>query len=318
MEEALYEAAAAGQIVIPLVEVDFSESDLPRPVANVSSLHAPHRLADAILRDSVLLDSDTMFKDSEHGRRWGGATLRNATPIYELCPTALLFGLWGSPEKPGGLGAKFERAIVSEIVGIDCLQVDKRCGFRVDPVGISKHAMVVADKAGFRLAADATEKGAMRPSAINHGNIIFESRNAGVRCRYFEQTTVLSLPALRKLRFQIDERGASSDVDSAARTVLAALGLCGATLAFEAGLDLRSRCLLWPTEPKVWQLLATPGEKPRQFLLDADQSTDLLRQAISAAEETGLKWRNERLILRPSPQLIALVRRSQELAAADE
>ena len=42
-------------------------------------------------------------------------------------------------------------------------------------------------------------KGAQRPSELNHGNIVFESTNGGVRCRFAEQTTVVSLGALRTM-----------------------------------------------------------------------------------------------------------------------
>ncbi|MFH1267044.1 MAG: type I-U CRISPR-associated RAMP protein Csb1/Cas7u [Planctomycetota bacterium] len=139
MEEALLEAIRAERLQLPLIEVDFSGVDLLKPVGNVTSLQAPHRLADAILRDSLLEDG-TPFRTSEYARQWGAANLFNATPIYRLCPTALVFGLWGSPDKPGGLGAKFERTIVSEIVGVDCLPTDRRLGFRIDPLEIKAAA----------------------------------------------------------------------------------------------------------------------------------------------------------------------------------
>src|SRR5439155_22360728 len=88
--------------------------------SNLTTLDVPHRLADAILRDSLLADG-TRFSKSQYALQWGRSNLWNATAVYELCPTALVFGMWGSPDKPGGLGAKFERAFVSEIVAVDVI-----------------------------------------------------------------------------------------------------------------------------------------------------------------------------------------------------
>lgn len=62
MEEALQEAVDAGRISIPVLSVDFSpyfpgegvreDLRLLDPIGRVTSLEAPHRIADAILRDS--------------------------------------------------------------------------------------------------------------------------------------------------------------------------------------------------------------------------------------------------------------------------
>ena len=54
MEEALQEAIDAGRLNVPLVEVDFGELQLLDPIGKITSLQAPHRIADAILRDSEL------------------------------------------------------------------------------------------------------------------------------------------------------------------------------------------------------------------------------------------------------------------------
>src|SRR5438270_560912 len=135
-ELALLDAVERGQIKLPLIEVDFREANrqFKKDLPNLTSLEVPHRLADAILRDSLLPDG-TRFSRSEYATRWGRANLWNATAVYELCPTALTFGMWGSPDKPGGLGAKFERAYISEVVAVDTLVVEQRSGFRVDPLG---------------------------------------------------------------------------------------------------------------------------------------------------------------------------------------
>ena len=312
-EEALRQAMLAGEIPLPLIEVGFSAAteNFRKPLPNLSSLEVPHRLADAILRDSNLPDG-TRFSKSEYARRWSRANLWNATPIYELCPTALVFGIWGSPEKPGGLGAKFERAYVSEIVAVDVLRVDKRFGFRIDPLESKASVLLKSTETGFEVGA----KGGKPPAKLNHGNIPYESTNAGIRCRYAEQTTVVSLGALRKLRFPVDGRQ-NPELDNVGRTVLAAIGLCAGVLAAERGTSLRSRCHLWPVETRKWELLETPGEPPRTFELMGNSAVALVKEAVAAAKAMGLNWMEEKLTLTPAPELVELVKQSQEVAAKE-
>ena len=130
MELALQEAIDAEKITMPLLVVDFSEhydSKLDKDAADkagklidavgkITSLQVPHRLADAILRDSEI--EGVAFRKSHKGKALNHVSLANATPLLELCPTALIFGMWDSTGPKGGLGPKFERAMVSEIVGV--------------------------------------------------------------------------------------------------------------------------------------------------------------------------------------------------------
>lgn len=330
-EEALKTAIERGRITLPLIQVSFQEANeqFRTPVPELTSLDVPHRLADAILRDSVLPDG-TRFSKSDYARRWGRANLWNATAVYEMCPTALLFGMWGSPEKPGGLGAKFERAYVSEIVGVDVVNntpndmqdensndrgdvVNKRVGFRIDPLNASKTVLVKQNEDGsFQVGAGKT-----RPSEINHGNIPFETANCGIRFRYAEQTTVVSLGALRKLRFPLDGKD-DPVVSDAGRAVLAAMGICAGVLAAEANTSLRSRCHLWPVEEREWELVEKPGQEPRRFRMTGDQAVALLIETIAAAFQSGLKWMEEKLTLKPSAELVSLIQQSQEAAAKEK
>lgn len=330
-EEALKNAIERGRTKLPLIEVTFADinSNLRSPLPNLTSLDVPHRLADAILRDSILADG-TRFSKSEYAQRWGRSNLWNATAIYELCPTALLFGMWGSPEKPGGLGAKFERAYVSEIVAVDVVSnnpeksdikdpdarkdiVNKRAGFRIDPLNASKTVQIKQNEDGSYQVGT----GKMRPSEINHGNIPFETANTGIRARHAEQTTVVSLGALRKLRFPVNGND-DTKINDAGRTVLAALGLCAGVLAAEANTSLRSRCHLWPVEEREWELLEKPGQPPRKFRMTGDQAIALLNEAVAAASQAGLKWMEEKLVLKPTPELAQLIQQSQEAAAKEK
>src|SRR5262249_25536129 len=131
-----------------------------------------------------------------------------------------------------------------------------------------------------------------------------------VTIEYAEQTTTLSLICLRRLRFPIDGK-TNVKAELAARTVLAALAICAATLAFESGMGLRSRCLLWPDGPMEWELLARPGDAPQKLSLTGDEAVALLKDAIEAAHETKLPWESEPITLKPSAQFLKLVRLSQ-------
>jgi CRISPR-associated protein Csb1 len=329
MEQALQEAIDEGKLRIPHVVVDFSAHDpkeggkeqegkLIDAVGKVTSLQVPHRLADAILRDSTM--NGKPFRHSDKGKEINRVSLANATPLFQMCPTALLFGMWDSTGPKGGLGPKFERAMVSEIVGIGAAwHEDYRArGVRRDPLEISRNVLVFRNEdKSLKRVADAEERGAVRPSGINHSSVPFDSANSGVTVEYAEQTTTLSLIVLRRLHFPVSGT-ASPDGDLAARTALAALGLAAATLAFESGVGLRSRCLLWPDGPMGWELLNKPGQVPMTFAVSSDQAVDLLRMAVAAATGAKLPWPEAPIELKPSEQLVELVRRSQLEATKEE
>ncbi|MCX7702201.1 MAG: type I-U CRISPR-associated RAMP protein Csb1/Cas7u [Gemmataceae bacterium] len=352
MEEVLQQAIDEERIQLPVVEVDFTDffpgNRMPEslrllePVGKVTSLQAPHRIVDAILRDSVVAEEEKPFRandlsrESSYGQRLRRVTAQNATALFELCPTALLFGMWDSTGPKGGLGAKFERAMVSEIVGINAVRGCKTSS-RIDPLGIQLQAgpLYRTAEGGWTLdegaALEVNDRPAKlgkdgRPSEANHGNVTpsvsekdrdGEFLAGGVTIDRAEQSIVLSFPALRRLRFPLPGDVVSrQEVDVAARTVLAALGLSAAALMAEAGLDLRSRCLLWPTEPLRWELLGQPGEIESGVVVTAEAAVELLRQAIQKARDLGLPWRTEPLRLVPSQELVKLVVKSQQLAAA--
>jgi len=324
MELALLDAWRAGRLPLPVVTAAFPAEALEKPL-RVSSLEAPHRIADALLRD-CLLDGKP-FRRSEVGRRIGEVETFNATALFEHCPTALVFGLWDSTGPKGGLGAKFARAVVSEIVGID-VEFGKRTSSRIDPAQILLQAgplYQASDEEGIGWTLDEAKarkdgKGKAlplrktgRPSEANHGNVTPSIADGGITLRKALQTTVISLPSLRRLRFPLD--GAYSDAaDVAARTALAALALCAGALAREQGCDLRSRCLLVATTPVEWELLDRPGEAPSRFALTADHAIEIYGDAVEEARGAGLPFRDAELLLQPSDELVALVRKSQQLA----
>ena len=85
MELALLSEWEYGRATLPVITVDFTGADLPKHF-RVTSLDAPHRIADALLRDSEL--DGVMFRQSETGKRLDTLDARNATALFELCPTA--------------------------------------------------------------------------------------------------------------------------------------------------------------------------------------------------------------------------------------
>lgn len=321
MELALLEAHRTGKVKLPLIVTTFNLGD-PRKYKNftVTSLEAPHRAADALFRDSLL--NDVMFRSSEKGRILDAADIHNATGLFGLCPTALVFGLWDSTGPRGGLGAKFQRSLVSEIVGFDAV-AGVNTESRIDPARIRLGAGPLYErkldsaKSPHWTLDEKEGKGKLKrtgkPSEAVHGNITPTVSDGGFTISKARQTTTLSLAVLRRLRFPLNGAlGSVHDIDLAARTALAALGLAAGTLA-RSDTDLRSRCHLFATSESSWQLLDRPNATPGEFDLDPDAALRLLAEAIADARTTGLPWEEEPVELTPSADLIELVRRSQAL-----
>lgn len=366
MEEALLEGWRAGELKFPMIEIDFSgESDLA-DLDRLSTLQTPHRIADALLRDSTLADQP--FRRSEPGKAFTEARVQHATAVYKYCPTALVFGVWDSTGPKGGMGSKFQRALVSEIVGIDAVEGVK-VGSRLDPAAIQKGAGAIyqhksdptdwtslkdearssegdrkpkpKQKKGkdgdaaeetstddfvpfSRKGVEGKDKGT--PAAINHGNVppTIDDEAGGVTISHAVQTIVLSLPALRRLRFTTDCKGRSLADDTrpaaerAARTALAALALAAIVHQREQGFDLRSRSTLVAEAPLVLEILGTDGGDPGQVRLDRKAANKLLAEAQADAEKHGLGWDPAPIRLRPMAKLVHLIRKSRELAARGE
>ena len=163
-ELALLDGWEQGELVFPVPFVDFSDHGDVTDYEKLTVLEAPHRLADAIFRDSLL--DGTLFRLSDVGRAITDATPRNAMALFRYSPTSLLFGMWDSTGPKGGLGSKFQRAYVSEIVGFDA-QIGKKVGSRIDPLQIEKVAS--GDKSYKRsthLGAVKVERLVSRPKSI--------------------------------------------------------------------------------------------------------------------------------------------------------
>ena len=324
-EFALLEGWEARELRFPVPYVDFTAAADVADIGRLTVLEAPHRLADAIFRDSLL--DGTLFRLSDVGRAITDAQPRNATAMFQYAPSALLFGQWDSTGPKGGLGAKFQRAFVSEVVGLDA-KVGTKVGSRIDPLQIERSAAVVYEHSDpeqrWTLDKDEAlqEKGKPktagsdgRPSAINHGNIApsIDTLAGGVTISSARQTTVMSLAALRRLKFA----GQSDDAVVAARTAVAALGVAAIAYGYEMDFDLRSRCLLIPEHAPSVELVGRDGSTPEIVAIGRDSSAQLLEQAANAAADAGLGWATDEIRLVPAPKLVELLRRSREVSARE-
>jgi CRISPR-associated protein Csb1 len=319
MEDALMEdirGINGVKIHLPHTVTDFSDvENLEKPVGTdgkITSLETPHRIFDAIIRDSEL--NGIRFPNTDAGKAVVAANGKNATNLFKYDPTSLLFGSWDSTGVSGGLGEKYTRCVVSEIVAINAFQASRR-GTRIDPLNASKDVGITRDakdKLAWEAKGEAKSKGILRASEINHGSIPWPEGadlHGGITCDYIQQSLTISFPALRQLRFPV---AGKSDTDAKAQTVLAAIALHAAALNVARGWHLRSRCdlVLDDNAAVEWELL---GTAPSKMILAADASRALLLEAISKAKEAGLPWETKPLELKPSKSLADLIRKSQQL-----
>jgi len=327
MEEALLEAHKAKAISVPMLEVDLSSEFAD--IGVITTLDAPHRIADAIFRDSSL--EGVEFRESRVGQAFSTANMRNATILFEHCPNALIFGVWDSMGSAGGLGNKFQRVVTSEIIGFGAEGNTFHGGVRTDPLGIKAAATIYETEDGGWTNNNSdsdVKKNAkgeaipLRPSEKGHSNIIYprsseerdsagNSLRGGVTISHAMQTWVMSLPALRRLRFPKNDNH-SAERDIAARTALGALALSAYAHLLQEGFDLRSRCLLIPEGGPCFEKVAGNGERT-QYVIDVAVADKIHDDAVKVALEKGLDWPKEPIRLQPEPRLLELVRRSRAI-----
>jgi CRISPR-associated protein Csb1 len=345
LELALLDAIRRQDLIAPVTCVDFRPVPGLAGLGRISDYEAPHRIFDALLRDSY--DGEHLFRNGPAGQAITEARPRDAAGVFHHSPHTLVFGGWDSTGPRGGLGAKYERAITSEIVALD-VERGVKTASRIDPVGIELRAgtlyeapdgtwtldpgKAATDGTGKPKLLGAKDKGgrqggreAGRPSQANLGNITpsIDPKAGGVTAREIVGTTVLSFIQLRRLRFPTRPDGSPLDdgqvaeAELAARTALAALGLAAAALAFEEGFDLRSRCVLVTTAPSRFEAIGRGGNVSRFDLTSAD-ALKLVAESAESASAVHMSWRSGELQLRPSDRLAQLIRVSHDLVAQGE
>ncbi len=330
-EEGIAELIARGALEVPHFVTDFSE--FPE-VGEVTTLTAPHRVFDAIFRDSEL--DGTAFPKHPLSAELSRANTKNATALFTHAPSALLFGAWDSTGASGGLGNKFPRAIVTEIIGVDIERGETRGGVRQDPLAISRYVEIEVDKSkdwrpkglADRSKKEDRAKGT-RPSEVNHGNILVSveyenvgdvrhSKKGGITCDYALQTSVISLAGLRRLRFPTgDKKGKAAldpKVDDAARAVIATLGLVALTSSRDRGYALRSRCDLVADGIAPFEVLGQDGTAEK-YELGTTKAIELYQEAVKHAQKLGLPWEPKPIQMKPQPKLAKLMALSREAGA---
>jgi CRISPR-associated protein Csb1 len=156
---------------------------------------------------------------------------------------------------------------------------------------------------------------------VNHSNVAptIDEFAGGITFDYAVQTTVLSLPALRRLRFATGLDGKPianrDEVEALARTALAALGVAGIVHHRARGYDLRSRCLLIPDGALALEVVYTDG-KTATRTLDVEAANALVKTADAQLNKLGLGWKREPMRLKPAPKLVALIKKSRAEEAA--
>lgn len=339
LEEALGDLRASGAVRFPTIAVTFENSNELADIGVVDTLMAPHRVFDAIIRDSML--GGEPFGNSDEGKALVHAKPQSAAAIYQLSPSTLVFGAWNSTGQGGGLGAKFPRAVVSEIVGVNVATDAKdndasgwRTSSRIDPLGVVSSVRVFKRADGdWTVNESEAEKNknvavlyygrkktgnAGRPALVNHGNIKPDVDRLGVSVDYVTHSFVLSLPALRRLRF-LGNPGKPSPADPAAQAALAALGLIACLAQDQAGYALRSRCDLVPDpgEPSGFEWVKSDGTT-EPLPVDLRSACALFTALAEQASANGLAMRDSDLVLQPQEKLLALVRKSRDQALTGE
>lgn len=330
-ELALLEGWETGELAFPVPFVDFTVDEDLADLGKLTALEAPHRIVDAIFRDSLL--DGTLFRLSGVGRDITNANPRDAIALFRYSPTALLFGAWDSTGPKGGLGSKFQRAYVSEIVGNNA-RIGKKVGSRIDPLQIERDAAIAyehedteqlwtLDQSEAVKAAKGKGKGKPktkgadgRPAEINHGNIAptIDEVSGGVTISSAIQTIVISLAALRRLRFA----GRDRTTETTARTAIAALGVAALAYQHELDYDLRSRCLLIPEHPPRIELVGRDGSAPEVVSIDRSGAAEILSTAAEQASDAGIGWESDEIRLVPAPKLVELIKRSRKVSADEQ
>ena len=311
-EHALRSRAALG---LPDIQVRFTGLANETPL---SVMEAPHRVFDALLRDSEL--GTEPFRNSTIGQSLINSTTSNATALLQYAPLTLLLGGWDSRRKSGAF--RLARALVSELIAVDA-HVGVTSASRIDPKGIVSTAgagriEIETDEAiAFSLSDEVDPKNRTRPSKLVHGNIAPKIVLGGVTCRYIEQIAVISLSQLRRLSFPVD--GESTEQQNQfGRAMLAALGLALLDSQYQEGYSLRSRCMLVPEdEPKV-ELIGPTSKDVEQLKLSRGQAIDAFKALRSRANAAGLPTSDQVIELTASAKLEELIRESRFVVRSSE
>ncbi|MFE0464457.1 type I-U CRISPR-associated RAMP protein Csb1/Cas7u [Kitasatospora sp. NPDC058965] len=313
-ETALLEAVDQGDVLLPHLALHVSAEGRALRMTN---LDAPHRSRDAYFRDA-LDEAGAKFDDTAVGRALRDTGTGDVRAFLGSAPSDLVYGLWDSHRKRR-VQLKVPRAYTSEMVGLRPLSGVRAAG-RFDTWNFPGDTVeLTAD--GWRPVEGTGKKGkgkTIRASAVGHGMIPPVAGMGGVTVQAIERKAYLAFAGLRALRFG----DASKDYVRAARALLAALALLGDRLAFAASaVRLRSGCdLLLVSERIEWVGRGREGvavTEPLE-LETAAQAVALFEFARARAEEAGVVWSKEPVLLRPNAQVQEAIERSFRLEGIGE
>jgi len=313
-EAALVAARRAKLIDFADVYIDLSKTVAEMP--ELSATELPHRLSDAILRDSDI--GGIAFGKSDLGKAILGARLSNLTALIEASPTTLLYGCWFSQHKAAN-PLKVQRSVVSEIWA-EGATLGKAVGSRIDPLGIEIVPLYAAPDGDWTASEHEAEmvKGQpkafkKKPSELNHGNIAPSIRDQGITAEAVRLRWAMPLAALRRLRF------GSLDRDAAGQAYIAALGVMARVLDHAAGYSLRSRCDLIGTGPVQIEAVGFDGQSTFHTV-DVEAALGLLAEAEAGMKRAGLKLQQRTMATagRKLTRLIAANLAAQQAGTAAE
>lgn len=260
----------------------------------------PHRIYDAILRDSLL--NDQPWRTSQVGSALLSSNTLNATALFEYAPMTLLLGGWDSHGGDAGNGTKLSRAVSCEIWGYNG-RLAKHCTQRLDPLKITSDAEKHSIVDGI-LTADENGK---KPSELGHGDVPGQT-DKGVFIERIEMRGAISLTRLGRYHFPDEHGNTTPERDQAARDVLVELAKLGISLVLDH-LDLRSGCELYTTSRNC-ELIDANGQKEP---ITISSNTDALLSALEVAKRFGLAFNPSPLRLTAGPALAGLVARGGSL-----
>lgn len=317
------------------IERTLGESGLlPDFVVNVDGvrLHLhdlPHRVYDAILRDSML--GGVAFPKTPLREQLSKAGVGDATALLRHAPLTLLLGGWDSHSGGGAGSAKFAQCLSIRVTGHDGYYAPA-AAWRLCPLGIVKDAGPVwSDPATGAMTSDPIpdDKGkptkGKKPSELGHGNagnkdpdkavVIDGVANKGMFIRSIELHGALSLTRLRRYRFPLKGR-TDPNVDLKARTLLAAMGVFGIVETIAQGLDLRSGCELAPLSLEWFVVRGLEGDTPIAFTPESARA--LFEDAIREAGAVGLEWSTQPVELQAGDALRKVYRQSHAFDAGGQ
>ena len=274
LEQALKRALERGDVCFPTVRLELDGHP------SLTELDLPHRVFDGYLVNSKL--GKEAFWDSSAGKEIHSYRQPEATGLFRHSPATLLFGGWDThslKDKTLAHKFRFPRAIVSEIVAYDITEKGTRPTSKGDPLNLT--GTVYESAAGGWTPSQENAKrkdgkpdgaplkygdtgqlsilglGQITPSLKSQDD---EPHPGGYCAREISQTAVLSLSALRRLRFPL-KPGAANDekLKDAGRAVIAALGLYALSAACAEGYWLRSRCELVAAGPVELETVKANG-----------------------------------------------------------